>query len=76
MKKEYTIAVYTIDEDGLPPPDYEGAGLVGRVAFLFDGSLYSGWPLQNGAIWEDAETAHHFAGVTKWIELPVAGWDL
>lgn len=46
MSKEYTISVHTIAEDGLPPKDYDKAGLVGRVAFIFDGNLYSGWPLK------------------------------
>lgn len=46
MSKEYTVIVHTIAEDGLPPRDYEKAGLIGRVAFIFDGSIYCGWPLR------------------------------
>jgi hypothetical protein len=81
MSKEYTITVHTIAEDGLPPSDYEAADLIGRVAFLFDGNLYCGWPLNRDddpeeIVWQDSETAHQFAGVKKWIELPVAGWKL
>jgi hypothetical protein len=90
---KYTIIVHTIAEDGLPPKDFEKAGLVGRVAFIFDGNIYSGWPLQeerdgmydedgdypadpNEVIWEDSETAREYSGVKKWIELPIAGWEL
>lgn len=94
MSKQYTITVHTIAEDGLPPKDFYKAGLVGRVAFIFDGNIYCGWPLKkdgsNGGydenadypddpeeiVWEDSETAHHFSGIKKWIELPVPGWEL
>jgi hypothetical protein len=93
MSKQHTITVHTISEDGLPPRDFDTAGLVGRVAFIFDGSLYSGWPLKvegkdgydenaeypsdpEEVEWEDGETARHFTGIKKWVELPVAGWDL
>jgi hypothetical protein len=82
MSKQYTIIVHTIAEDGLPPKDFEQAGLTGRVAFIFDGSIYRGWPINpdednpDKVVWEDSETAAKFTGVKKWIELPVAGWDL
>jgi len=81
MSKQYTITVHTIAEDGLPPDDLDKAGLVGRVAFIFDGCVYSGWPLRESEDldeleWEDGETATKFSGVKKWIELPVPGWDL
>jgi hypothetical protein len=59
MSKQYTITVHTISEDGLPPKDYDKAGLVGRVAFIFDGCVYSGWPLKmegkNGMYDENAD---------------------
>ena len=79
MSKQYTIIVHTISEDGLPPKDLEKADLVGRVAFIFDGSIYSGWPINDDGeeiVWEDGETAQKFRGVEKWIELPVPGWEL
>lgn len=82
MSKQYTITVHTIAEDGLPPKDFDEAGLVGRVAFVFDGAIYSGWPTNpgeedpNDVVWEDSETGHTFTGVKKWIELPVPGWEL
>jgi len=82
MSKQYTIIVHTIKEDGLPPKDFAKAGLVGRVAFIFDGCLYSGWPINpdesdpEEVVWEDSETAQRFSGVEKWIELPVSASDL
>lgn len=80
MSREHTIIVHTIAEDGLPPKDFDKAGLVGRVAFIFDGAIYSGWPVNpdepDEVIWEDSETSHTFSGVKKWIELPVPGWEL
>ena len=41
MAQEVTIKVHAIAEDGLPDTD----NLTGRVAFIFDGSIVSGWPL-------------------------------
>lgn len=78
MSKEYTIKVHVIQEDGLPPDDLEAVGLTGRVVFIFDGCLYSGWPIRKDGeiLWEDSETAQSFSGVEKWIELPVPGWSL
>lgn len=86
MSKQYTIIVHTIKEDGLPPKDFEEAGLTGRVAFIFDGDIYSGWPAYgedqempddpDEIVWEESEHAHKMMGVEKWIELPVAGWEL
>ena len=81
MSKQYTIIVHTIAEDGLPPKDLDKAELVGRVAFIFDGNIYCGWPANHEEdpeeiVWEDSETAHTFTGVKKWIELPVPGWEL
>lgn len=83
MSKTYTITVHTIAEDGLPPQDIVQAGLTGRIAFIFDGAIYSGWPLNaatekdvHAVLWEDAETGKQYVGVKKWIELPIAGWEL
>jgi hypothetical protein len=82
MSKQYIIIVHAIEEDGLPPKDFDKAGLVGRVAFIFDGAIYSGWPTPPAeedpgeVTWEDSETGHRFSGVKKWVELPVPGWDL
>lgn len=41
MTNEIAVKVHKITEDGLP--DMES--LIGRVAFLFDGCIVSGWPL-------------------------------
>jgi hypothetical protein len=41
--KELTIKVHEIAVDGLPPND---DALIGRLAFLFDGCIVSGWPLR------------------------------
>ena len=86
MSKQYTIIVHTIAEDGLPPRDLEKAGLTGRTAFIFDGSIYCGWPSYDEdeeqpedpdeVFWEDGETAKRFMGIKKWIELPAPGWKL
>lgn len=82
MSKTYSIIVHTIVEDGLPPEDFAQANLTGRVVFIFDGCLYSGWPLRPAAsdydavVWEESETGTRFSGVKKWIELPVTGWEL
>jgi hypothetical protein len=61
-------------KDGLPNMDK----LVGRVAFLFDGCIVSGWPLdkeEDGVVlWEaDSDVGHGraFYGVTHWFEFPV-----
>jgi hypothetical protein len=41
MTRDMTIRVHAIAEDGLPDMD----ALTGRVAFIFDGCIVSGWPL-------------------------------
>lgn len=48
-----TIAVHETAVDGLP--DMEK--LVGRVAFIFDGCLVSGWPL-TGEVAEEVRAQH------------------
>ncbi len=63
--------------------------LVGRVAFIFDGNVVSGWPLVGefappeatayGQLWEaDSDVGHTrpFANVTHWIEFPRAIWEI
>ena len=37
------MKVFEIEKDGLPDMD----NLTGRVAFIFDGCIVSGWPLYN-----------------------------
>lgn len=68
------IKVHAIAEDGLP--DMEK--MTGRVAFLFDGCIVSGWPLDHEQWEADSTVGRHgvFRGVTHWIEFPVAVWDI
>lgn len=71
---EFTIKVHEIKTDGLPDMDK----LVGRVAFVFDGCIVSGWPLRKGD-WEansDVGKSVKFRGVTHWVEFPVHVWNL
>lgn len=75
MSKEITVTVHSIKEDGLP----DMSGVVGRVAFIFDGCIVSGWPLPGTDRWEgDSDVAHHreMVGVTHWVEFPQPLWEL
>jgi hypothetical protein len=68
------IIVHSIEADGLPDMD----ALTGRVAFIFDGNIVSGWPL-NDSQWEansDVGRTIPFVGVTHWVEFPVPVWQL
>lgn len=73
MAQQITVTVHEIATDGLPDMD----ALVNRVAFLFDGCIVSGWPLQpdpeRGWLWEgNSDVAHRrpFGSVTHWVEFP------
>ena len=78
MSKEMTIKLHEVDTDGLPDMD----DLVGRVAFVFDGCVVSGWPLrelddEDHRLWaanEDVGRITKFANVTHWIEFPEPVW--
>lgn len=84
MSRQLTVRVHSIAEDGLP----DMGALVGRVAFLFDGNIVSGWPLHvvptdhstpYSGRWEaDTDVGHNqpFAGVTHWVEFPVPVWEI
>jgi hypothetical protein len=66
------VVVHEIAVDGLPDMDQ----LTGRVAFLFDGYILSGWPLGETAgksFWEACKYGNQwpFKGVTHWVEFPV-----
>lgn len=67
--KEMTIRIHEIAVDGLPDKDR----LVGRIAFLHDGEILSGWPITGTDLWESAESymGGTYAGVTHWIEFPI-----
>lgn len=80
---QVTITVHEVAIDGLPDMDV----LVGRVAFIFDGSIVSGWPMTDdddvygydGQLWEgDTDVSHGrpFGSVTHWIEFPRPVWEL
>ena len=73
MSREVTIKIHSIEEDGYPDMDK----LTSRVAFVFDGGVFSGWPLdrlddRGFRLWEASEDACHgaFADVRYWIEAP------
>lgn len=81
------MRVFDIEKDGLPDMDK----LVGRVAFIFDGCIVSGWPLYRlgdnypgqpmyGAdVWEadsDVGRAVRFEGIKKYVVFDVPVWDL
>jgi hypothetical protein len=82
--RDLTVRVHSIAVDGLPDMD----ALVGRVAFLFDGCIVSGWPLHvvptdhttpYSGYWEadtDVGNNQRFGGVTHWVEFPVPMWDI
>lgn len=76
------IKIHEIAKDGLP--DMEA--LVGRVAFIWDGAIVSGWPIgerfgganYHMALWEGSEDRFGgpYYGVTHWIEFPDCFWNL
>lgn len=74
------MKVYTIKENGLPDMD----NLTGRVAFIFDGCIVSGWPLfgignHTEDEWEadsDVGRLGVFAGVEKYVVFDVPVWNL
>lgn len=78
--KNARVKIHEIAKDGLP--DTSDDGIVGRVAFLWNGSIVSGWPLTNIGrpdLWESTENAmgtKPFSGVTHWVEFPVPTWRL
>jgi hypothetical protein len=72
--KAIKAIVHEIAKDGLPDMDRLG----NRVAFIFDGCVVSGWPLNRRSsdgevLWEGNTDVSHklaFHGVTHWIEFP------
>jgi hypothetical protein len=77
--KQITATVHPIATDGLPDMDK----LTGRVAFIFDGCIVSGWPVRRDPdgtmLWEgDTDVSHGrlFHGVTHWLEFPEPTWNL
>lgn len=80
--REVTVKLHEIAVDGLP--DMEGGEFTGRVAFIWDGSIVSGWPLgepddEGVSRWEANSDVGHgcaFESVTHWVEFPEPMWDL
>ena len=80
MSEQITVTLHEIATDGLPKMDE----LTGRVAFIFDGCIVSGWPLSArdpdfGRLWEgDSDVANHRpkANVTHWVEFERPIWEL
>ena len=72
------IKVRKIADHGLPDMD----NLTGRVAFIFDGCIVSGWPLDpdgDEIPWEaNDDVGRHgkFYGITHWVEFPVTFFDM
>jgi len=66
MTKTVIAFVHSIAEDGLPTGD------MSDVAFLFDGNIVSGWPLErDSGDWEadsDVGRVGKFRGVTHWVD--------
>jgi hypothetical protein len=74
---EIVVKVHRIAEDGLPNMD----ALVGRVGFIWDGALFSGWPLdvdEEGEVdWEANEAWRgSLSSVTHWLEFPDPFWEV
>ena len=74
------MKVYSIEKDGLPDMD----NLTGRVAFIFDGCIVSGWPLHgidghDKDEWEaDSDVGHTgvFYGIKKYVVFDKPVWEL
>lgn len=74
------MKVLSIEKDGLPDMDK----LVGRVAFIFDGCIVSGWPLYpdhsfDKSEWEaNDDVGRHgkFIGVEKYVVFDKPVWEL
>jgi hypothetical protein len=82
MSAELTVRVHSIADDGLP----DMAALVGRVAFIWDGAIVSGWPIPADIAtgtgysgrWEPSEDRFGgpVGGVTHWVEFPEPTWRI
>lgn len=80
MSTRVGIMVHEIAADGLP--DMSDDALTGRVAFISDGCIVTGWPMLRGRadqMWEadpDVGKSGPFYNVTHWVEFPVPVWEL
>ena len=82
--KPLVIVLHKVSEDGLPDMHDSSNDMTGRVAFIWDGNIVSGWPIKDmvdtlgRALWEPAEDRFGgpVAGVEYWLELPTPAWSL
>lgn len=82
--KTIEILVYDIETDGLP--DMDDDDIVGRVAFIWNGAIVSGWPLYERVegeyyektTWESSEDYHGgiHKNVMQWVLFPTPTWRL
>lgn len=79
--RSINVELHEIAIDGLP--EYHNPADIGRIAFLHDGSIYSGWPLapdDNGDIYWELSSgfggSQRFYGVTHWLHFPDRVWNL
>ena len=82
MAIDIQVKVHEIAVDGLPDMDSS----TGRVAFIWDGAIVSGWPIgtvyggteYSEQLWEPSEDRFGgpVIGVTHWLEFPEPVWNL
>jgi hypothetical protein len=74
-----TITVHEIAIDGLPPNDDEPGyqDMIGRIAFLFDGCIVTGWPLHREEFpqFYTPEAVWRASGLADSIGVPQAEQD-
>lgn len=72
------MKVFDIEKDGLY--DKNDKSLIGRVAFIFDGCIVSGWYLDNGNWEADSDVGRHGQfhkdAVKKYVIFDVPVWSL
>lgn len=67
VANKLSCTVHEIAKDGLPDMDNR---VPGSTAFLFEGCIVSGWPLDDDKWEADSDVGHErvFFGVTHWVE--------
>jgi hypothetical protein len=74
---KFELEFRSIHENGLPKIDSENTSAI----FLWDGNIYTGWPLspikpgipiedEHQINWEEAQTGEHFSAVKYWAYWP------
>lgn len=88
MSEEISVKVHYIPQDGYP----DMSNLTGQVAFLWDGNVVNGWPLDGDGgeyepdlddddflLWagsSDVARTVEFHGVRYWLEFPEPLWRI